>query len=237
MRAPSSVNGRGEVIVARSDERSHVFRVSEACIPCDAECGRTVGHPAFQCQRCLMAYYCSNACKERHKRTHAVEAPCVDAREIRQQFELTGDGEPSKEVVAGMAMAAQLAGKRDFKSQLLIATHHQNEEEWESALRIYKNIFDDLPYQDPISQRKAIMGLCRCFYETGEYEKSIAVGGGALEMNRHFPGVHKYIALSEKALGKHDDARRTMMRAILYEAPWDDQNKACNEGLLQRCST
>ena len=51
-------------------------------------------------------------------------------------------------------------------------------------------------------------------------------------MNRHFPGVHKYIALSQKALGQRDEARKSMMRAILYEAPWDDKNKAENEDFL-----
>lgn len=208
------------------------FRISEASIPCDAECGWVVGHPAFQCQRCLMAFYCSSECRERHKRTHTVEMPCMDAREMRRDFIETGDGEMSKEMVAGIAMAAQLAGKQDFKSQLMLSAHYQNEERWEHALGIYKNIYDDLPYQDPISQRKVLMGLSRCFYEIGNYEASIGLGEGILEMNRHFPGVHKYIALSQKALGQRDEARKSMMRAILYEAPWDDKNKAENEDFL-----
>jgi hypothetical protein len=44
-------------------------------------------------------------------------------------------------------------------------------------------------------------------------------------MNRHFPQVHKYVALSQKALGNNEDAVRTMAKAVNYETPWDEVNK------------
>jgi hypothetical protein len=50
------------------------------------------------------------------------------------------------------------------------------------------------------SNDKALMCLSRCAYELGVYEKSIAGAEAALQYNRHFPGVHKYKALFEKAL-------------------------------------
>ena len=45
-------------------------------------------------------------------------------------------------------------------------------------------------------QRRVWMGLCRCFYEQGIYDKAIAAGDAVLEMNKHFPQAHKYIALN-----------------------------------------
>lgn len=70
------------------------------------------------------------------------------------------------------------------------------------------------------------MGLARCAFELGVYEKCLASSEAALDFNRHFPGVHKYKALSEKALGDIDAAIQTMNRAVLCE--WDEDNKAEN---------
>jgi tetratricopeptide (TPR) repeat protein len=69
------------------------------------------------------------------------------------------------------------------------------------------------------------MGLARCAYEMKCYEKAIAASDWAIEMNRGFPGVHKYKALAEKARGDLDAAIATMNRAVLYETPWDDDNR------------
>jgi len=47
-------------------------------------------------------------------------------------------------------------------------------------------------------------------------------GEAAVQMNRYFPGVHKYIALAQqKESGDLDAAIATMNRAVLYEAPGD----------------
>ncbi|GFH56309.1 hypothetical protein CTEN210_12785 [Chaetoceros tenuissimus] len=50
------------------------------------------------------------------------------------------------------------------------------------------------------------------------------VGFAARDKNPHFPGTHKYIALSQQAQGDLVAATDTMNRAVLYEAPWDDTN-------------
>lgn len=49
-----------------------------------------------------------------------------------------------------------------------------------------------------------------------------------LKSNRVIPGVHKSIALSYKAVGNMDGARKLAAKAIMYEAPWDDDNKEKN---------
>jgi hypothetical protein len=48
---------------------------------------------------------------------------------------------------------------------------------------------------------------------------------GAICTCRHFPGIHKYLALSYKDMGDRQMAMTMMNRAVLYETPWDDQNR------------
>ena len=72
----------------------------------------------------------------------------------------------------------------------------------------------------------------RCFYELGEYDKSIHSGTAAIEMNRHFPHVHKYVALSQVASGNRGSGIKTMKQAVLYEAPWSDETIRLNKELL-----
>lgn len=89
---------------------------------------------------------------------------------------------------------------------------------------------------DPSEYAKEVRFLyqstCRCYYEFGEYAQAIRIGDAAVEANRHYEGVHKYIALSYKALGRYDEAILTMRRAVRYEQPWDARNVAANQALL-----
>jgi tetratricopeptide (TPR) repeat protein len=74
---------------------------------------------------------------------------------------------------------------------------------------------------------------CCCYYEMGEYAQSISIGSAAVESNRHYEGVHKYIALSYQALGRYDEAILTMRRAVRYETPWDAAHVAACQALLE----
>lgn len=89
-------------------------------------------------------------------------------------------------------------------------------------LRLMKGPSDGTPPQ----QRTMWMGISKCCYHLGEYEKALEAGSAALQMNRSFPGVHKYVALSHKAKGDSEAAKVTMARAVVYETPWDEENKA-----------
>ena len=77
------------------------------------------------------------------------------------------------------------------------------------------------------------MGLARTKYELVKYDEAIEVGSVAIKEFRHFPGVHKYVALSQKAKGDIDEAKKTISRAILYEEHWDEDNLQTNKELLQ----
>jgi tetratricopeptide (TPR) repeat protein len=100
-------------------------------------------------------------------------------------------------------------------------------EDWEGARDIYKyKLFGMTPERGtPPQERRMYMGVSRCLYHLGKYEFAIELGGAAIMMNRHFPQVHKYVALSQKALGNNEDAVRTMAKAVNYETPWDEVNK------------
>lgn len=104
---------------------------------------------------------------------------------------------------------------------------------WTAAKSIYFEMIQKMEHHTsatPPLQRMMFMGLCRCAYHLGRYDKAVLTGGLALQMNRSFPFVHKYIALSQKAMGDLDAAKVTMTRALIYEAPWDDQH---HERLLE----
>ena len=113
--------------------------------------------------------------------------------------------------------------------QLQRAEAFQVLDEWEEAKDVYIQMLMSLEGPEdasPPQNRQVFMGLSRCAYELGVFDRSIFAAEAALEMNRHFQGVHKYKALSEKASGDIDAAIRTMNRAVLYETPWDEDNKA-----------
>lgn len=98
----------------------------------------------------------------------------------------------------GLRMAAHLAGRRDFQGLLLQAQFWQDEENWEGAFETYQAIFEEMINRSPPEQRQVMMGICRCLYEMGRFEHAIAIGQAAIEMNRHFEGVHKYVALAQR---------------------------------------
>ena len=78
-----------------------------------------------------------------------------------------------------------------------------------------------------------LTGVCRCFYHLGRYEDAIAFGQGAIKVNRSVKDVHKHVALSYKALGDIASAKATMARAVGYEIPFDDEQKAKNMKLYE----
>lgn len=123
----------------------------------------------------------------------------------------------------GNTIPTRLHPQSMFGVYTLKSRAHEVVEEWDGALRANDKAFlllkqpDDAP---AVELRKLFMGTARCAYMAKQYEKSIAASEMAIEMNRHFDEVHKYMALSLKELGKLDEAIATMNRAVLYEAPW-----------------
>jgi len=114
-----------------------------------------------------------------------------------------------------------------FDTRIMLATAMQQQKNWNGALEIYRDLYVQINEQHatPPQQRQILMGVSHSLYEMGEYEPSIVLGTAVLDMNRHFPGVHKYIALSMRDSGDLDSAIDVMNRAVLYETPWDDKDR------------
>ena len=103
---------------------------------------------------------------------------------------------------------------------------------WKEAGKIYTALYN-VNVQSGGHDSLVLMGLAQTKYELGKYDDAIEIGNVAIEEFRQCPGTHKYIALSYKAKGDIDEAKKTMSRAILYEKHWDKDNMQKNKQLLK----
>eukprot|EP00562_Extubocellulus_spinifer_P013026 CAMPEP_0178543676 /NCGR_PEP_ID=MMETSP0697-20121206/2713_1 /TAXON_ID=265572 /ORGANISM="Extubocellulus spinifer, Strain CCMP396" /LENGTH=416 /DNA_ID=CAMNT_0020176147 /DNA_START=73 /DNA_END=1320 /DNA_ORIENTATION=- len=149
-----------------------------------------------------------------------------------KELEDSGQEEEAERIVEEAGMLAGKCKRLDnhgFDAYERLARAKEMMEDWEGAKGVYiermLKKMTDPTVGTPPQQRMMWMGLSRCMYHLGEYDKAINAGTAAIEMNRHFPQVHKYVALSQRASGDLEAARRTMARAVNYETPWDDENK------------
>ena len=199
-------------------------------ITCDADGCSNI--PEIRCSRCEMAYYCSVRCKRRHLDEH-LDDLCRDVNEMRETNARFKSRESDDASMRGWAHATQLSGSRTFEALLAQAEYiHQADQDWDAALGLYNQLMKrEQSVGSPPEWRRLYMGISRCFYEKGIYDGAIQYGTFALEMNRMFPQIHKYIALSQRDSGDLAAAIRTMKEAVLYEAPYDDENKQFNVDL------
>ena len=84
--------------------------------------------------------------------------------------------------------------------------------------------FNDRRHDENYAFHKASV----CFYHVDAYKDAITYALYALDCNRHFENVHRYKALSQRALGQLDESVLTMCRAVRYEEPWHEEH-------TQRC--
>lgn len=115
-----------------------------------------------------------------------------------------------------------------FDIYLGLAKSFEKREQWDAAMDIYDSIAKITKRTDNDSARHIIqmlIGTSRCAYHVGNYESSTKAGKVAIEVDRSWPGVHKYVALSQEAMGDIEASRVTIGRAVNYEAPWDEKHK------------
>lgn len=164
-----------------------------------------------------------------------MDHPMIKMIQQKEEAEARGDYDESQRLEDACVQLYESEGtipmrlnlKQKFHLYLSKSKAFQTMEDWENAARCYSSAMMTINEPDevsPIEMRKAFMGMARCAYMVGEYERSIAASNMALEMNRHFDEVHKYKALSFRALGQLDEAIETMNRAVLYETPWKPEN-------------
>ena len=103
---------------------------------------------------------------------------------------------------------------------------------WKDSAKIYKSLIKEHEQRgDPNCY--ILIGCCQALYELRKYDEAVEYGKLAIKLNRFRPGVHKYVALSQKALGDINAAAKTMSRAILYEEHWDTDSLQKNKQLLR----
>ena len=72
---------------------------------------------------------------------------------------------------------------------------------------------------------QSTVGEARCMYKNDNLEMAIRICSAAVSADRFFPGFNQYYSLSLKKQGKLDEAIKYMARAILYETPWNPNEK------------
>jgi tetratricopeptide (TPR) repeat protein len=88
-----------------------------------------------------------------------------------------------------------------------------------------QNVLKEEKLLAPDQRMQAYLQLAQCFYETKHYDKAIAVGNLAIDMNRHYPQVYKYTIMALYQKGELKEAKKIASQAVLYETPWDAQNQ------------
>ena len=105
--------------------------------------------------------------------------------------------------------------------------------QFEEAKASFLEALTICPRENSRGMIKLFYHLIRVYYELKDYEKAIMAGESCVEMNRHYNGVYKYYALAHKDSGDLKRAIEVMSRAVLYESPWDESNRAVVKADLQ----
>lgn len=234
-------DGGTTALVAADDWRSLVDSIT-----CDAE-GCNNSSPTVRCLTCQMVYYCSDECQDRHRSAHSQECISLEVFRSRSQGEdpnvnsgLCNARASTLQRMRGFAMVTQLSGRQSFDILLSQAEAiNQADKDWEGAINLYMQImtYYEQDQGTPTQWRQVWMGFSRCFYELGQYDQAMNAGEAAILMNRHFPHIHKYVALSQRDSGDLAAAITTMKNAVLYEAPWSDEIAQANKALLLEVSS
>lgn len=120
----------------------------------------------------------------------------------------------------------RIAGSSILDHLSVVAELWMRLDQWEKALDTFHQLLEHPGVMSsPPFQRKAFAGMAQCFYEMGLYERALCTGEASLEMNRHYPGAHRIVAMIHRKNGSLEEARRIMKRAVIYETPWDMVNK------------
>ena len=139
---------------------------------------------------------------------------------------------------------AILSREEEYRVKRWKAQAHAALGEWDKAVDDYLSLM-----KEDLKETKGggvnivtVLGVMRSSYEmaqSGTYDSrgfDLAIKTCELPYHcqaRHWSGVHKYAALSHMAKGNMEEARKTIMRAILYEEHWNTDNLEENKKILR----
>jgi len=139
---------------------------------------------------------------------------------------------------------AILSREEEYRVKRWKAQAHAALGEWDKAVDDYLSLM-----KEDLKETKGggvnivtVLGVMRSSYEmaqSGTYDSrgfDLAIKTCELPYHcqaRHWSGVHKYAALSHMAKGNMEEARKTIIRAILYEEHWNTDNLEENKRVLR----
>ena len=136
-----------------------------------------------------------------------------------------------------LSLNEKYPGKLSFKQVAKIkywkAQAYSDCGKWKDAIKSYKLLIREHKQHGVDPSNLILIDYSRALYELRKYDEAIEYGNMGIKLNRSRPGVHKYVALSQKVNGDIDEAKKTMAQAILYERHWDKDNLQKNEELLR----
>ena len=143
-----------------------------------------------------------------------------------------------------LLLSEKLPGNFNFPFGGVAQVKHQKAQaysdcgKWKDAVKSYKSLIRECEQRGEYPPHSDLMitDYSRALYELGKYDEAIEYGKLAIKTCRYRPGVHKYVALSQKAKGDIDEAKKIMSRAILYEYHWDEDNLQKNKQILRELS-
>jgi tetratricopeptide (TPR) repeat protein len=112
-----------------------------------------------------------------------------------------------------------------------IAKVQQKLEDWQAAWDTLQYICDNFQFGSEMTihqQMEVFLSSQQCANQMKAYMHSIQFGEAIMDQNRFYPTVHKATAIAYRELGNIEQARKLAAGAILYEAPWDEENKRKN---------
>jgi len=127
-----------------------------------------------------------------------------------------------------LGLHQKLTKKHYVDLYIVKACIYERMENWEEAYKCFNFAFSQFTpieaLESPEQHLVILSALSRCLYHRGKFDHAIQVGKGAILFNRHHQEVHKYVALSYKAKGELEKAKKYMTLAVLYETPWDEEH-------------
>ncbi len=111
---------------------------------------------------------------------------------------------------------------------LQIAELQMTLENWQAAADTYLFLHEGFqvgPEMSIIQQRELFQNFQKCAYSMKNYNLAISLGEASLKGLRSDSCAHHTLARAYKGIGNMEEARTLAAKAILYEAPWDDENK------------
>ena len=108
----------------------------------------------------------------------------------------------------------------------------ERNKKYAKALECYDKIMDENlanaeKYREPYYEVRlqCTAASAQCLYKTNNLGFAIITCFAGVVADRHYPGFNQYHALSLKKQGKLEEAMSCMARAVLYETPWNPNER------------